>query len=66
MKIMMTGFLAASLIFSPVILTRTNPHSAPMWRVKGSVSNMPASYEAFEVKPTDSIVQTGSLQVKIW
>jgi len=49
-----------------ITLTRTNPHSAPMWRVNGSVSNMPAFYEAFDVKTTDSMYRPDSLRVKIW
>ncbi len=49
-----------------ITLARTNPHSAPMWRVNGSVSNMPAFYEAFEVKSTDSMYRPDSLRVKIW
>jgi len=47
-------------------LTLTNEHSAPMWRVNGPVSNMPAFYEAFQVQPTDSMYRPDSLRVKIW
>lgn len=47
-------------------LTLTNEHSAPMWRVNGPVSNMPAFYEAFQVKPTDSMYRPDSVRVKIW
>jgi putative endopeptidase len=49
-----------------ITLARTNPHSAPMWRLNGSVSNMPAFYEAFDVKTTDSMYRPDSLRVKIW
>ncbi|HLA57185.1 MAG TPA: M13 family metallopeptidase [Puia sp.] len=49
-----------------ITLARTDPHSAPMWRVNGSVSNMPAFYEAFDVKSTDSMYRSDSLRVKIW
>ncbi len=49
-----------------ITLTRTNPHSAPMWRVNGSVSNMPSFYEAFHVLPTDPMYRPDSLRVKIW
>lgn len=49
-----------------ITLARTNPHSAPMWRVNGSVSNMPSFYEAFNVKTTDSMYRPDSLRVKIW
>jgi putative endopeptidase len=48
------------------MLTLTNPHSAPMWRVNGPASNLPAFYEAFNVQPTDSMYRPDSLQVKIW
>jgi putative endopeptidase len=47
-------------------LTLTNEHSAPMWRVNGPVSNMPAFYAAFNVQPTDSMYRPDSLRVKIW
>jgi putative endopeptidase len=46
--------------------TLTNPHSAPMWRVNGPVSNMPAFYQAFQVQPSDSMYRPDSLRVKIW
>jgi putative endopeptidase len=49
-----------------ITLARTNPHSAPKWRLNGSVSNMPAFYEAFDVKTTDSMYRPDSLRVKIW
>jgi putative endopeptidase len=48
------------------MLTLTNPHSAPMWRVNGPVSNTPGFYEAFNVQPTDSMYRPDSLRVKIW
>ena len=49
-----------------ITLARTDPHSAPMWRLNGTVSNMPAFYEAFDVKSTDSMYKPDSLRVKIW
>jgi len=49
-----------------ITLARTNPHSPPMWRLNGSVSNMPAFYEAFDVKSTDPMYRPDSLRVKIW
>ncbi|HET7001343.1 MAG TPA: M13 family metallopeptidase, partial [Puia sp.] len=49
-----------------ITLARTNPHSAPKWRLNGSVSNMPAFYEAFDVKNTDPMYRPDSLRVKIW
>lgn len=44
----------------------TNPHSTPMWRVNGPLSNMPAFYDAFQVQTTDSMYMPDSLRVKIW
>jgi putative endopeptidase len=49
-----------------ITMALTNPHSSPMWRVNGPVSNMPAFYEAFNVQPTDSMYRPDSLRVKIW
>jgi putative endopeptidase len=48
------------------MLTLTNEHSAPMWRVNGPVSNMPSFYAAFNVQPTDPMYRPDSLRVKIW
>jgi putative endopeptidase len=44
----------------------TNPHSTPMYRVNGPVSNMPAFYEAFHVKPGDPMYRADSIRVKVW
>jgi putative endopeptidase len=44
----------------------TNPHSTPMYRVNGPVSNMAAFYEAFHVKPTDAMYRADSIRVKVW
>ena len=46
--------------------TLTNPHSTPMWRVNGPLSNTPAFYTAFQVQPTDSMYRPDSLRVNIW
>ena len=43
-----------------------NPHSTPMYRVNGPVSNMPAFYEAFHVKPSDPMFRADSIRVKVW
>jgi|KBSMisStandDraft_5_1062788.scaffolds.fasta_scaffold17719_3 putative endopeptidase len=48
------------------LLTMTNPHSIPQWRVNGPLSNMPAFYAAFQVQPSDSMYRPDSLRVKIW
>ncbi len=49
-----------------ITMALTNPHSSPMWRVNGPVSNMPAFYEAFHVQPSDPMYRPDSLRVKIW
>ena len=49
-----------------ITMALTNPHSSPMWRVNGPVSNMPSFYEAFHVLPTDPMYRPDSLRVKIW
>jgi putative endopeptidase len=49
-----------------VSLARIDPHSSFMWRLNGSVSNMPSFYEAFDVKNTDPMYIPDSLRVKIW
>jgi putative endopeptidase len=49
-----------------ITMALTNPHSSPMWRVNGPVSNMPAFYQAFNVQPSDSMYRPDSLRVKIW
>jgi putative endopeptidase len=49
-----------------ITMALTNPHSSPMWRVNGPVSNMPSFYEAFNVQPSDSMYRPDSLRVKIW
>ncbi len=49
-----------------ITMALTNPHSSPMWRVNGPVSNMPSFYEAFHVLPSDPMYRPDSLRVKIW
>jgi putative endopeptidase len=48
------------------MLTLTNEHSSPMWRVNGPASNTTAFYQAFNVSPSDSMYRPDSLRVKIW
>ena len=43
-----------------------NPHSTPMFRVNGPLSNIPAFYKAFDVKPGDPMYRPDSIRVKIW
>lgn len=44
----------------------TNLHSLPKWRVNGPLSDLPAFYKAFNVKPGDGMYRPDSMQVKIW
>jgi putative endopeptidase len=44
----------------------SNPHSTPMYRVNGPVSNLPAFYSAFDVKPGDKMYRPDSVHVNIW
>ncbi len=44
----------------------TDPHSPEMYRTNGPLSNMPAFYKAFNVKPGDKMYRPDSLQVKVW
>jgi putative endopeptidase len=44
----------------------TDVHSLPKERVNGPLSNMPAFYDAFRVKPGDKMYRPDSLMVKIW
>jgi putative endopeptidase len=43
-----------------------NPHSPPMYRVNGPVSNMEAFYKAFNVKPGDKMYRPENERVKVW
>ncbi len=43
-----------------------NPHSTPMYRVNGPVSNIPAFYKAFHVQPTDPMYRADSIRVNVW
>jgi putative endopeptidase len=43
-----------------------DPHSPEMFRVNGPVSNMPAFYEAYDVKPGDKMYRPDSIRVHIW
>lgn len=43
-----------------------DPHSPEMYRVNGPVSNMPAFYKAFNVKPGDKMYRADSIRAKIW
>ena len=44
----------------------TDPHSTPMYRVNGPVSNMTSFYKAFNVRPGDPMYRADSVRVKVW
>lgn len=43
-----------------------DPHSPEIYRVNGPLSNMPAFYEAFDVKPGDKMYRADSIRARIW
>jgi len=48
------------------MLVNVDPHSPPMYRVIGPVSNMPEFYKAFGVKPGDKMYKDEKDRVKVW
>ncbi|MCD8740722.1 M13 family metallopeptidase [Mucilaginibacter roseus] len=44
----------------------SDPHSPEMFRVNGVLSNTPAFYKAFNVKPGDKMYRAEKDQVKVW
>ncbi len=48
------------------VQVNTDPHSPRDFRVNGVVRNVPEFYEAFNVKPTDSLYLAPEKRVKIW
>jgi putative endopeptidase len=44
----------------------SDPHSPALFRVNGTVRNIPEFYEAFNIKPTDSLYLAPEKRVKIW
>ncbi|MES1191322.1 MAG: M13 family metallopeptidase [Steroidobacter sp.] len=44
----------------------TDPHSAPRFRVLGTITNMDAFYKAFNVKPGDKLYRPPAQRVSIW
>jgi len=47
-------------------IVMTNPHSTPRYRVNNPISDNPAFYEAFNVKPGDKMYRPDSLRVQVW
>lgn len=45
---------------------KSNEHAPAKWRVLGPLSNMPAFYKAFNVKPSDKMYRAEKDRVKIW
>ncbi|MES2410670.1 MAG: M13-type metalloendopeptidase [Bacteroidota bacterium] len=43
-----------------------DPHSPAKFRINGVVRNVPEFYEAFDIKPTDSLYLAPEKRVKIW
>lgn len=43
-----------------------DPHSPALFRINGTVRNVPEFYEAFKIKPTDSLYLAPEKRVKIW
>ncbi|HEY4339697.1 MAG TPA: M13-type metalloendopeptidase, partial [Steroidobacteraceae bacterium] len=41
-------------------------HSPPKWRVNGPLSNIPAFYDAFKVKPGQPMYRPAADRVRIW
>jgi putative endopeptidase len=44
----------------------SDPHSPAKFRINGVVRNVPEFYEAFNIKPTDSLYLAPEKRVKIW
>ncbi len=44
----------------------TDPHSPGLYRVNGTVSNLPEFYSAFGVKEGDNMYRSDSIRAKIW
>jgi putative endopeptidase len=47
-------------------IVMTNPHSTPKYRVNNPISDNPAFYEAFNVKPGDKMYRPDSLRAQVW
>jgi putative endopeptidase len=47
-------------------IVMTNPHSTPKYRVNNPISDNPAFYQAFDVKPGDKMYMPDSLRAQVW
>ncbi len=47
-------------------IVMTNPHSTPKYRVNNPISNNPAFYQAFDVKPGDKMYRPDSSRAQVW
>jgi endothelin-converting enzyme/putative endopeptidase len=43
-----------------------DPHSPAEYRANGPLGNIPAFYEAFDVKPGDKLFREPAVRVRIW
>jgi putative endopeptidase len=48
------------------LITNSDPHPLPRFRVLGTVSNLPEFSQAFGCKETDRMVRAGDLRCKVW
>jgi putative endopeptidase len=48
------------------LITNSDPHPLPRFRVLGTVSNMPEFSKAFGCKENDPMVRSGELRCKVW
>jgi putative endopeptidase len=57
------GIIRPELLKKYIVI---DPHSPAMFRVNGSLSNMPEFMEAFKCKPGDKLYRQPGKQAKIW
>ncbi|OIQ89680.1 neutral endopeptidase [mine drainage metagenome] len=49
-----------------IVRIKSDPHSPPQFRVKGTLQNQPGFYAAFDVKPGDKMYLPPDARVTIW
>ncbi len=57
------GWVKNGSLFHVRLRAATDPHSPPMWRVNGPLSNMPEFAQAFGCKATDKMVRKDRCEV---